>query len=297
MNRTPEEVAKAHALEVFRAWKAYPLPDLNSDGQFELDWLHREFVAFQAGLERNAPAPHAIAGLGRITNKDDGYLTLQFKDEAAAQAFMDAYTPSVDVRDMPPIRNNKPDACQENCPTCGYPWMEHEFGVPAPFCPGEPVRCQVPVTTYLAPDGVTHWPAYSHEQRQAYSAAMVAQAKAMLERVAAAAPVAQQPHGWLTGETTYHRQGDLQNLTSNYAWAKELVDESNAAERALDSSWEDEVPVPLYTAAQAPAPDIRDAALEEAAKICDAQSGSCSNYAGFCAGTIRALKSTQENKQ
>ncbi|WEF34912.1 hypothetical protein [Pseudoduganella chitinolytica] len=28
---------------------------------------------------------------------------------------------------------------------------------------------QVPVTTYLAPDGVTHWPAYSHEQREEYA--------------------------------------------------------------------------------------------------------------------------------
>ena len=30
---------------------------------------------------------------------------------------------------------------------------------------------QVPVTTYLAPDSVTWWPAYSHEQRQEYAAA------------------------------------------------------------------------------------------------------------------------------
>lgn len=47
-----------------------------------------------------------IAGLGRVTNEDDGYLTLQFVDEDAAQAFMHTYSPSVDVRDMPPIRDN-----------------------------------------------------------------------------------------------------------------------------------------------------------------------------------------------
>jgi len=43
----------------FEAWKGYPLPPFNSDGQFELDWLHREFVAFVAGLNRRAPAPQA----------------------------------------------------------------------------------------------------------------------------------------------------------------------------------------------------------------------------------------------
>lgn len=36
---------------------------------------------------------------------------------------------------------------------------------------------QVPVTTYLAPDGVTRWPAYSQEQRQAYAAAAVLMAR------------------------------------------------------------------------------------------------------------------------
>jgi hypothetical protein len=35
---------------------------------------------------------------------------------------------------------------------------------------------QVPVTTYLAPDGETRWPAYSHEQRQEYAAAAVLKA-------------------------------------------------------------------------------------------------------------------------
>jgi hypothetical protein len=55
--------------------------------------------------EAKAPA-HEIEGLGRITNEDDGYLTLQFKDEDAAQAFMQQYKPTVDVRDMPELRED-----------------------------------------------------------------------------------------------------------------------------------------------------------------------------------------------
>lgn len=41
-------------------------------------------------------------------------------------------------------------------------------GNPIPY----PNLRQVPVATYVAPDGVTHWPAYSHEQRQDYAAAL-----------------------------------------------------------------------------------------------------------------------------
>lgn len=51
---------------------------------------------------------HLIEGLGRVTNEDDGYLTLQFKDEDAAQRFMESYTPTVDVRDMPAMREAIP---------------------------------------------------------------------------------------------------------------------------------------------------------------------------------------------
>lgn len=46
-----------------------------------------------------------IAGLGRLTDDDDGFVTLQFKDEAAAQAFMHQYAPSVEVDEMPPNRD------------------------------------------------------------------------------------------------------------------------------------------------------------------------------------------------
>jgi hypothetical protein len=52
-----DRIAKAEAkpigsdtiLESFAKWKGYPLPIFNSDGQFDKDWLHREFVAFKAG--------------------------------------------------------------------------------------------------------------------------------------------------------------------------------------------------------------------------------------------------------
>lgn len=55
-------------------------------------------------------APVEISGLGRITNEDDGYLTLQFKDEGAACQFMRDYAPSVEVDDMPPLRDSEPSA-------------------------------------------------------------------------------------------------------------------------------------------------------------------------------------------
>lgn len=48
--------------------------------------------------------PHNVPGLGRVTNEDDGVLTLQFKTDDDSQAFMHNYEPSVDVRDMPPNR-------------------------------------------------------------------------------------------------------------------------------------------------------------------------------------------------
>jgi hypothetical protein len=47
------------ALLLFQEWKAYPLPEFNADGNFDADWLHREWVAFQAGLKRRAAATSA----------------------------------------------------------------------------------------------------------------------------------------------------------------------------------------------------------------------------------------------
>lgn len=48
-----EALNKTKELEQFAAWKGYPLPDLNADGQFPNDALHREWVAFRAGLARS----------------------------------------------------------------------------------------------------------------------------------------------------------------------------------------------------------------------------------------------------
>ncbi|WP_320533626.1 hypothetical protein [Robbsia andropogonis] len=44
-----------------------------------------------------------IPGLGSMTDEDDGFVTLQFKDESAAQDFMMSYSPSVSIKDMPEI--------------------------------------------------------------------------------------------------------------------------------------------------------------------------------------------------
>ncbi|MET3371976.1 hypothetical protein ABIC89_001017 [Variovorax boronicumulans] len=46
-------------------------------------------------------AHHRIPGLGFISDEDEGRVTLQFKDEAAASQFMKEYGPSVDIDDMP----------------------------------------------------------------------------------------------------------------------------------------------------------------------------------------------------
>jgi len=54
-------------------------------------------------------AHHRIPGLGFITDEDEGRVTLQFKDEAAASQFMKEYGPSVDIDDMPPRAPEAPE--------------------------------------------------------------------------------------------------------------------------------------------------------------------------------------------
>lgn len=44
---------------------------------------------------------HAIAGLGRMTDEDNGFVTLQFVDEESAQQFMTSYAPTVEDDEMP----------------------------------------------------------------------------------------------------------------------------------------------------------------------------------------------------
>ena len=41
-----------------------------------------------------------------------------------------------------PLDGEYPDPAKDNCPTCGNPWAEHEFAVPAPYCP--PRKCAAP---------------------------------------------------------------------------------------------------------------------------------------------------------
>jgi hypothetical protein len=72
--------------------------------------LGRTLSDAKAMLEQTTPPASqadvlAIPGLGRITNDEEGFLTLQFKDEDAAQAFMQRYECTVDVDQMPPSRD------------------------------------------------------------------------------------------------------------------------------------------------------------------------------------------------
>ncbi|MBU9406002.1 hypothetical protein KTE46_10000 [Burkholderia multivorans] len=55
---------------------------------------------------------HGIAGLGRMTNEDDGFVRLQFVSESAADAFMEAYGPTVDVGQMPEPRAEVTDSAR-----------------------------------------------------------------------------------------------------------------------------------------------------------------------------------------
>lgn len=54
MESTPVAARELDVEAEFRKWKGYELPALNNHGQFHQDWLHREFVAFKAGIDRAA---------------------------------------------------------------------------------------------------------------------------------------------------------------------------------------------------------------------------------------------------
>lgn len=49
--------------------------------------------------------PYQIPGLGRITQEDDGFVTLQFVDGNASELFMQYYEPTVDCEQMPPNKS------------------------------------------------------------------------------------------------------------------------------------------------------------------------------------------------
>lgn len=59
-----------------------------------------------------------------------------------------------------------------------------------------------------------------------------------------------EPYGWLTGDSTSHRQGSLEDLVGSEEWANQIINEYNAYERAqadgLDPDFEDRKPVAMY---------------------------------------------------
>ncbi|WP_261534458.1 hypothetical protein [Burkholderia multivorans] len=78
--------------------------------QFSLANELRALLAAHPGQPGIACAGgHGITGLGRMTNDDDGFVRLQFVTEAAAEEFMEAYGPTVDVSQMPEPRDEVTD--------------------------------------------------------------------------------------------------------------------------------------------------------------------------------------------
>lgn len=74
-------------MESFEAWKGYPLPPRNSDGQFDAEPLHREWRAFCAGRASQIHVTATLEGqqtpLRWITESDYKWL-LQFPDTGSA---------------------------------------------------------------------------------------------------------------------------------------------------------------------------------------------------------------------
>lgn len=60
------DAERAADLAAFAKWKGYELPAFNSDGHFDKDWLHREWVAFCAGRRRTPSASTGEDGLPEL---------------------------------------------------------------------------------------------------------------------------------------------------------------------------------------------------------------------------------------
>ncbi|MCG2586544.1 hypothetical protein [Massilia sp. TS11] len=69
----------------------------------QLNARDAEIAELRAALAATQSAVEAVKGLGRITNEDNGYLTLQFVDEDSALEFMRSIAPSVEVDSMPNV--------------------------------------------------------------------------------------------------------------------------------------------------------------------------------------------------
>lgn len=53
---------------------------------------------------------------------------------SAFDAYIDRLT-----QDAQPVQAELTDANKGICPKCSQPWKDHDFGVPAPFCP-DPIQ-------------------------------------------------------------------------------------------------------------------------------------------------------------
>ncbi len=102
--------------------QAYIVEALNSYDKLKREnlELQRKYEERGRQIERLESRQYDVPGLGRCTDEDNGFVTLQFKDEDAAQAFMHNYHPTIEVDDMPDIEPACP--CGEDGGTsCGIP--------------------------------------------------------------------------------------------------------------------------------------------------------------------------------
>lgn len=67
-----------------------------------IDYESPTYNAFMNGMQVGQEQAGQIAGLGTITNEDNGVYTLRFINEDAGQDFMNKYYPTVEIDDMPP---------------------------------------------------------------------------------------------------------------------------------------------------------------------------------------------------
>lgn len=77
---------RAADLAAFAKWKGYELPPFNSDGHFDKDWLHREWVAFCAG-RRTPSASIGEDGLPELPNRIYHWNGMELVEVADARQF------------------------------------------------------------------------------------------------------------------------------------------------------------------------------------------------------------------
>ncbi|WP_175773915.1 hypothetical protein [Burkholderia multivorans] len=128
-------------------------------------------------VEQHEAAPaetdRPISGLGRMTDEGDGFVTLQFVDEAAAQSFMAGYRPTVEVDDMPPLNNTQPEppAADERA---AEPVAQWQYRIRTPGYDGDWHNCNPETAKRLQEQPY----AEDHDVRALYAAPQPAQADA-----------------------------------------------------------------------------------------------------------------------